>query len=255
MGINTINLNIRILFLITITFIINPTKGGRPPSEKNTKASKNLSYSLNVRKKRKFIFRGSKNNKPISIYIYININRIKTLFLASTASIIHIKLLILEKPKIFIILIVSILLTEITNLFRINKARIKLYFILKDLIITKGINFCNVDSKNKLCRLVIFIIIINQEWKGAIPNFKAIERINTLSILYLYLNILTIVTVINIIEAKLWTKKYFIVFSKGDRSLDDIIGRKLSMLTSRDTHIINLELLLKDKIKLIIIKE
>lgn len=59
----------------------------------------------------------------------------------------------------------------------------------------------------------------------------------------------------NMIEAKLWTKKYFIVFSKGETSLDDMIGKKLNMLTSRDTHIISLELLLKDKIKLIIIKK
>jgi len=149
-GKNTTSLSIRTLFLITITFIINPTKGGSPPRERNTKISKNLSCSLNVRKNRKFIFKGSKNNKPISIYIYISINKIKILLLANTASIIHIKLLILENPKIFIILIISILLIEITNLFRINKARIKLYFILKDLIITRGINFCNVDSRNKL---------------------------------------------------------------------------------------------------------
>lgn len=118
---------------------------------------------MNVRKNRKFIFKGSKNNRPINIYIYININKINTLLLARTASIIHIKLLILEKPKIFMILIVSILFTEIINLFKINKAKIKLYFTSKDLMITKGINFCSVDSKNKLFRLVIFIIIINQE--------------------------------------------------------------------------------------------
>jgi hypothetical protein len=45
------------------------------------------------------------------------------------------------------------------------------------------------------------------------------------------------------------------VFSKGARSLEDIIGRKLSILTSRDIHIIKLELLLKDKINLAIIRE
>lgn len=81
------------------------------------------------------------------------------------------------------------------------------------------------------------------------------ERISTLSILYLYLYALIIVVIINRIEAKLWTKKYFIVFSKGAASLDDIMGRNLSILTSRDTHIIKLEFLLRDKISLTTIKE
>ena len=238
-----------------MAFIINPRKGGSPPNDKNINTNKNLSYNLDVCKNRKFIFKGSKNNSPISMYVYISIKKTKILLADITANIIHIKLLILEKPKIFMILIVSSLLAQTTKLFKINSIRIRLYFISKELIITKGMNFCSVDNKNTLYKLVIFIIIINQEWKGAIPNFKTIARVNTISILYLYLYILIIVVVINKMEAKLWTRKYFIVFSKGARSLEDIIGRKLSILTSRDIHIIKLELLLKDKINLAIIRE
>jgi hypothetical protein len=98
------------------------------------------------------------------------------------------------------------------------------------------------------------MIIINHEWNGAIPNFSTIDKISTLSILYLYLYSLSIEVVMNRIEAKLCTKKYFIVFSNGAISLDDIIGRNLNIFTSNETHIIRLELLLKDKINLTKIK-
>ena len=47
------------------------------------------------------------------------------------------------------------------------------------------------------------------------------------------------------IEATLWIKKYFIEFSIGEYSLDVIIGRNLNILSSRLTHIIIVELLLK----------
>ena len=108
------------------------------------------------KKNRNFIFKGLKNNSPINIYIYITINKTKILLPDNTANIIHIKLLILEKPKNFMTLIVSILLAQTTNLFSINRIRIRLYFISKELIMTKGMNFCSVDNKNILYRLVIF---------------------------------------------------------------------------------------------------
>lgn len=54
----------------------------------------------------------------------------------------------------------------------------------------------------------------------------------------------------NIIEAKLWIKKYFIVFSNEILVSEDIIGRKLNILISKDTHNKNNEELLNENINL-----
>jgi hypothetical protein len=59
-----------------------------------------------------------------------------------------------------------------------------------------------------------------------------------------------ILVIKNIIEAKLWIRKYFIVFSNEILVSEDIIGRKLNILISKDTHNKNNEELLNENINL-----
>jgi len=48
----------------------------------------------------------------------------------------------------------------------------------------------------------------------------------------------------------LWTKKYFIVFSREINPSEDIIGKNLNIFISSDNHKSILEILLKAKITL-----
>jgi len=55
---------------------------------------------------------------------------------------------------------------------------------------------------------------------------------------------------INKMDAILWIKKYFILFSIGLTSMEDIIGKNLKIFNSKENHSKNMEFLLILSIKL-----
>lgn len=112
------------------------------------------------------------------------------------------------------------------------------------LVISTGIIFCNVESNNKTNNLKDLDKDKNHPWKGAAPILIIILVIISNSKEYIYFIRQSNTEIIYRIEAALWIKKYFIEFSIGEYSLDVIIGRNLSILSSSLTHIIILELLL-----------
>jgi hypothetical protein len=57
--------------------------------------------------------------------------------------------------------------------------------------ISKGINFCTVDSKNIIANEVEVITEINQPWKGAIPSFRVIAKAIITAIMFHCIKALT----------------------------------------------------------------
>lgn len=52
--------------------------------------------------------------------------------------------------------------------------RVELYVYIKIII---GIIFCQVDKTRQLIQLILLIILINQKWKGAAPNFNNKDKL------------------------------------------------------------------------------
>jgi len=141
----------------------------------------------------------------------------------------------------------------VNKIFNIKKNNKKIKLILILLKINKGIIFWIDESIIKIYIELVFKIEINHTWKGATPNF-----INILIIINIYkLYIWDIKKKLKrkIIEAHLWTKKYFMAFSNSKFIFEDIIGKNLNMFNSNLNHIKKLELILNDKIIEINIKK
>lgn len=123
---------------------------------------------------------------------------------------------------------------------------IKYKYLPQILIILKietGIIFWIVDNKKITISEVFFTIDKNHLWKGAIPNFKLSAKKTKSSIFLTLLIILNNEKIINVMEARLCTKKYLIILSKQKSSISDMIGKNLNMLISKASHIVNLDLL------------
>jgi hypothetical protein len=107
----------------------------------------------------------------------------------------------------------------------------------------RGMHFWRVESSIKIHIDLLFKIEINQLWKGAAPNFSI--SLNTLMESITWPRTIDIITPVRKkIDAHLCTRKYFIVFSRARPDSEDIIGRNISILSSRHTHIIKGEDLL-----------
>ena len=107
-----------------------------------------------------------------------------------------------------------------------------------------GINFCRVDNTNIVFNLIVLEIEKNHPWKGAPPSLIIIDKLVIKLIKKLKFIINKIEDKINKIEAILWIKKYFILFSIGLISMDDIIGKNLKIFNSKESHNKNIEFLL-----------
>lgn len=124
----------------------------------------------------------------------------------------------------------------------INKVK---NLILIFLIIIRGIIFWTEERRIKIYKELVFKIEINHTWKGATPNFINILIIIRIYILFIYVKKKNLRR--KIIEAQLWTKKYFIEFSNSIDNLDEMIGKNLNIFNSRLIHIKKFELILKEK--------
>jgi hypothetical protein len=93
-----------------------------------------------------------------------------------------------------------------------------------------------VDRRIIIKKGLVFIMIINHIWNGGVPNFISIA---TVMIRWTLLNniSLAIKAVKNKIDAHLWTRKYFILFSIERLLSDDMIGKNLRRFSSNATQI------------------
>ena len=113
-----------------------------------------------------------------------------------------------------------------------NKALEKKIFLIK----YRGIIFWTVDRRIIIKKGLVFIMIINHIWNGGVPNFISIA---TVMIRWALLNNISLVikAVKNKIDAHLWTRKYFILFSIERLLSDDMIGKNLRRFSSNATQI------------------
>jgi hypothetical protein len=100
-----------------------------------------------------------------------------------------------------------------------------------------------VDKSIKINIELLFKIEINHPWKGAAPSFN-ISLKTPIKNMAWSRTIDRIVPIRKRIDAHLWMRKYFIVFSRARPDSDDITGRNMSIFSSRHTHIIKGEELL-----------
>ena len=112
--------------------------------------------------------------------------------------------------------------------------------------IIRGINFWIVDNKKRVLKDTEDKILTNQPWNGGTPSFKKIGRVVKSENIKRDLFKRKREPTRKIIDPMLWTKKYLKVLSISAAILsENIIGRNLSIFSSKATHKHSEDLLLR----------